>query len=90
MRPEELPIEEVKKEKEHTRDKGEKERTGEKEKDKGKYRCRVNQYIFDHSRKKSTHCSKEQQETIDEFWKNVNESMILGGQQAEEVSKDLR
>jgi hypothetical protein len=34
-----------------------KERTAEKEQ-KGKYRCRVNQYIFDHSRKKSSHCSK--------------------------------
>lgn len=39
-----------------------KERTAEKE-PKAKYRCRVNQYIFDHSRKKS-HCSKEQ-EAID-------------------------
>jgi hypothetical protein len=38
---------------------GEKEKTAEKEKEqKGKYRCRVNQYIFDHSRKKSNHCSK--------------------------------
>jgi hypothetical protein len=37
-----------------------KKEKGEKE-GKGKYRCRVNQYIFDHSRKKSGLCSKEQQ-----------------------------
>jgi hypothetical protein len=46
---------------------------------KGKYRCRVNQYVFDHCRKKSSFGRKEEQETIDQFWKNVNESMILAG-----------
>jgi hypothetical protein len=57
---------------------------------KGKYRCRVNQYIFDHSRKKSNLYSREQQETVEEFWKNVNESLILANHQEEEASKDLR
>lgn len=57
---------------------------------KGKYRCRVNQFVFDHTRKKSSFGKKEEQETIDEFWKNVNESMILASRQEEEMSKDLR
>ena len=49
----------------------------------------MNQYIFDHNRKKSNHGAKDQQ-TIDDFWKQVNESMILPGNEHEEMSKDLR
>ena len=55
---------------------------------KGKYRCRVNQYIFD--KKKSSNGKKEEQGTIDDFWKNVNESLILAGREQEEPSKDLK
>lgn len=43
---------------------------------KGKYRCRVNQYIFE---KKKSNAGKKEEDNIDEFWRNVNESLILAG-----------
>ena len=50
---------------------------------KGKYRCRVNQYIFEKKK------LNKEEDNIDKFWKNVNESLILAGKE-EEASKDLK